>query len=80
MATSTSSSSSMRVTSGAHLPMSVSTCAAWICPINPANRRLAVATEDHVLEHADYDGIAPEGSQNPKAVLISDHEAYLPLD
>jgi bifunctional non-homologous end joining protein LigD len=46
--------------------------------MDPSQKRLAIAVDDHVLEHADYEGIIPDGGYGAGAVVIWDKGAYEP--
>ncbi|MBD3196494.1 MAG: hypothetical protein GF317_15650 [Candidatus Lokiarchaeota archaeon] len=52
----------------------------WAIPkgpsINPSNRRLAIETEDHPLDYADFEGIIPEGNYGAGSVIIWDYGAF----
>ena len=56
----------------------------WAVPrgpsMNPADRRLAIRTEDHPLEYADFEGVIPEGHYGAGTVMVWDRGAYEPKD
>ncbi|ESX11322.1 DNA ligase D [Mesorhizobium sp. LSJC264A00] len=56
----------------------------WAVPrgpsLNPADKRLAVETEDHPLEYIDFEGVIPEGEYGGGPMIVWDTGTWAPMD
>jgi bifunctional non-homologous end joining protein LigD len=56
----------------------------WSVPkgptLKPGDRRLAVRTEDHPLDYADFEGIIPKGEYGGGTVIVWDRGSWQPED
>ncbi|HET9440883.1 MAG TPA: DNA ligase D [Longimicrobiales bacterium] len=55
----------------------------WAVPkgpsANPADKHVAIQTEDHPLEYADFEGIIPAGNYGAGAMIVWDRGTFVPL-
>ncbi|HEX9596297.1 MAG TPA: DNA polymerase ligase N-terminal domain-containing protein, partial [Anaerolineales bacterium] len=55
----------------------------WAVPrgpsLNPEDKRLAVATEDHPLEYIDFEGVIPAGEYGGGPMIVWDTGVWAPM-
>jgi bifunctional non-homologous end joining protein LigD len=56
----------------------------WAVPkgpsLNPADKRLAVETENHPLDYIDFEGVIPEGEYGGGPMIVWDAGVWAPMD